>query len=141
MLTDVMGICVILPREKNIITYKLYQQYATVRNQNIKMSIPGMRVDRLRWSSSQRLSSSLPGIEWSDGTPLTADDSVYGYQLLANPDVYTWSFIVVRTAIYEALDELTTQWKGIPGFRDLTYYTNFFFQVPNTSGGSTHPKN
>ena len=82
----------------------------------------------------------LPGIEWSDGTPLTADDSVYGYQLLANPDVGTTNFIVDRTAKYEALDELTTQWKGIPGFRDSTYYTNFFFPSPEHIWGQYPPK-
>lgn len=82
----------------------------------------------------------LPGIEWSDGTPLTADDSVYGYQLHANPDIGGLDHLIKRTASYETLDELTTQWKGLPGFRDPIYYTNFFMPGPEHIWGQYAPK-
>jgi peptide/nickel transport system substrate-binding protein len=68
----------------------------------------------------------IPGITWSDGTPLTAYDSVYSYQLYMDPDTPTPSrYTGERTASYEALDDLTTVWTGLPGFLDSTYFVQF----------------
>ena len=82
----------------------------------------------------------LPGIEWSDGSPLTSHDSVYGYQLFADPVVGGIAHFIEKTAAYEALDELTTRWQGLPGFRDSTYYTNFFLPGPEHIWGQYSPK-
>ncbi len=72
----------------------------------------------------------LPVI-WSDGTPLTAGDSVYSFQLSGSPDVpnanrYTWD----RTAKYEATDDVTIIWTGLPGYFDSLYNTNFWQPLP-----------
>ena len=72
----------------------------------------------------------LPGLMWSDGEPLTADDSVYGFELLADPDTPESKFTPDRTASYEATDDVTAVWTGIPGFVDATYFTNFFVPLP-----------
>jgi len=73
----------------------------------------------------------LPGITWSDGTLLTASDSVYSFNLQSDPDTPTTDrYIVDSTASYEALDDLTTQWTGLPGYMDPTYFTNFFEPMP-----------
>ena len=69
----------------------------------------------------------LPGLKWSDGEPLTADDSVYSYEVAASTGN---SYLVARTRTYEAADETTVQWWGRPGFVDPTYMTNFFFPLP-----------
>ncbi|MCA9939615.1 MAG: peptide ABC transporter substrate-binding protein [Anaerolineales bacterium] len=61
---------------------------------------------------------------WSDGTPVTADDSVYSYELAVDPDTPRGKFQVDRTASYEAKDDLTTIWRGLPGFVDSQYYLN-----------------
>ncbi len=81
-------------------------------------------------------------IRWSDGEPLTADDSVFGFEKASgcrfpeDPNAACGSLgagrrqTVERTASYTALDEYTTQWVGLPGFLDQTYMTNFAHPLP-----------
>ena len=71
-----------------------------------------------------------PLLVWSDGEPLTPDDSVYAYQLAANKDTPSSKYLVDRTQTYEATDENSVQWWGVPGFVDPTYYTNFWAPLP-----------
>ena len=47
----------------------------------------------------------LPKLMWSDGYPLTASDSVYGFNLWADPDFGMPSIYTDQTASYEAIDE------------------------------------
>jgi len=70
--------------------------------------------------------SILEGVSWEDGTPVTADDSVYGFELWASPDAAQSKFTTDRTTSYVADDENTVTWTGIPGWVDSTYYINFF---------------
>jgi peptide/nickel transport system substrate-binding protein len=72
----------------------------------------------------------LPDLLWSDGTPMTAADSVYAYNLLADPDTPRSTFSINRTASYEAVDNHTIVWTGLPGFLDPSYATNFFGPAP-----------
>jgi peptide/nickel transport system substrate-binding protein len=74
--------------------------------------------------------SLLEGLVWSDGEPLTSADSIYAYNLAADDDTPGSKFIIDRTQVYEATDETTVQWWGIPGFIDPTYYTNFWAPLP-----------
>lgn len=71
-----------------------------------------------------------PDLTWSDGTPLTADDSVYAFELASDPEAAGNSYLTNRTQIYEAADEKTLQWWGVPGFIDPTYFTNFWAPAP-----------
>jgi len=72
----------------------------------------------------------LPGLLWSDGEPLTADDSVYNWEVLADPDSTTSKFLTDRSASYEATDDVTAVWTGIPGYIDATYFVNFSTPLP-----------
>ncbi len=73
----------------------------------------------------------LPGLMWSDGTPLTANDSVYSFNLQMDPDTPAPSkYTGERTASYEALDDVTTVWTGLPGYMDSVYFTNFWSPLP-----------
>ena len=72
----------------------------------------------------------LPNLLWSDGTPLTASDSVYAFNLRADPNNLAPNFYIERTASYEASDDLTIEWTGMPGFLDDGYYTSFFGPLP-----------
>ncbi|MCB8949140.1 MAG: peptide ABC transporter substrate-binding protein [Ardenticatenaceae bacterium] len=67
---------------------------------------------------------------WNDGKPVTAQDSVYSFNLVADPATPQTKFTVSRTASYEATGELSTRWIGIPGFYDSTYFTNFWQPLP-----------
>ena len=71
-----------------------------------------------------------PDITWADGTPLTADDSVYGYKLASDPASPGSTYLIDRTQTYEAADATTVQWWGKPGFIDPTYFTNFWTPAP-----------
>lgn len=72
----------------------------------------------------------LPGLTWSDGLPITADDSVFAYTLAADPKMAGSKFLMDRTHSYEAADDVTVQWWGRPGFIDSTYLTNFWMPLP-----------
>jgi peptide/nickel transport system substrate-binding protein len=67
---------------------------------------------------------------WSDGTPVSAEDSVYSFELDADPDTPTKKSTIIRTAAYEATGELNLRWTGIPGFLDDTYFTNLWRPLP-----------
>lgn len=69
-----------------------------------------------------------PDLTWSDGTPLTADDSVYSFELQSQAGIN--SYVVDRTQVYEAADPQTLQWFGVPGFIDPTYPLNFWQPAP-----------
>ncbi|MGW8224462.1 MAG: peptide ABC transporter substrate-binding protein [Anaerolineales bacterium] len=83
-----------------------------------------------------------PGIKWSDGTPLTAEDSVFSYQLATQCEAEGnncgglglsnrngWEMLP-RTASYTAIDDRNVRWTGVPGFLDPAYQANFFIPLP-----------
>jgi len=71
-----------------------------------------------------------PDLTWSDGTPLTSDDSVYAFSLASDPSAVTNTYLLDRTATYEAADPQTVQWWSLPGFMDPAYFTNFWAPAP-----------
>ena len=77
-------------------------------------------------------------ITWQDGTPVTAADSVFSRELACDPDTPTLKDLCLRTEHYIALDDKTVEWRGIPGYTDQTYYTNFYTPLarhqPGTDG-------
>jgi peptide/nickel transport system substrate-binding protein len=67
---------------------------------------------------------------WSDGTPVAASDSVFSFNLVRDPDTPAPKYTAERTASYEATGDLTVRWTGLPGFRDATYFVNFYQPLP-----------
>jgi len=91
----------------------------------------------------------LPNLVWSDGTPLTASDSVFAFNLLTDlvlTDLGTsksGGYQEARTASYLLGDDergLTAIWTGLPGFLDPTYYTNFYSPKPEHVMGQYTPE-
>ncbi len=72
----------------------------------------------------------LPDLRWSDGALLTAHDSVYSFELAADPGTPGSEYFLKGTESYVALDARTTQWIGLPGYLDPTYFTNYFHPLP-----------
>lgn len=72
----------------------------------------------------------LEDLVWSDGEPLTSDDSIFAYNLAKDEGTPGSKFLFDRTQTYEATDETHIQWWGVPGFIDPTYYTNFWAPLP-----------
>jgi peptide/nickel transport system substrate-binding protein len=70
------------------------------------------------------------GITWADGEPLTADDSVFAFEVASGPATPAWHELVERTASYRALDDRRTKWIGLPGYVGPTYSAHFFPPLP-----------
>lgn len=71
-----------------------------------------------------------PDVLWSDGAPLTAGDSVYSYEIAKQLFPTARPELLRYTDTYQALDTYTIEWRGIPGYMDPTYATNFFSPLP-----------
>lgn len=76
------------------------------------------------------------GVTWSDGEALLADDSVYSYELARAMYPRVRAELMDRTVSYQALDELTVEWRGAPGYRTPGYVTHFFTPLPRHAWGS-----
>lgn len=72
---------------------------------------------------------------WSDGTPVSADDSVYSFEIASDPDTQSSKYTIDRTASYAATGDLTVEWRGLPGYLDSQYFTNFWTPLPRHAWG------
>lgn len=72
----------------------------------------------------------LHPLVWSDGTPVTAADSVFSYELAADGVTPGDKSKIERTASYEATGPLALRWTGLAGFMDPTYFTNVWQPLP-----------
>ncbi len=84
------------------------------------------QVDQLvvtfRWNKSLR---------WSDGTPVTADDSMFAYELAKqSPPGEEARARLGRTAAYEKVDEHTTRAILQPDIIEPTYFLNYWTPLP-----------
>jgi len=77
------------------------------------------------------------GLTWSDGAPLTANDSVYSFNLAADPATPVSRYQTNRTKDYAALDEQTIRWTGIAGYIPQRYETLFWMPLPQHVWGQT----
>ena len=56
------------------------------------------------------------GLKWNDGTPLTAEDSVYSMTVNGMKGIRASKQIYNLTESYVVLDEKTIEWRGLPGY-------------------------
>ncbi len=78
----------------------------------------------------------LDGLKWSDGAPLTAADSVYSFQVAADPATPVNPLALDRTESYAALDETTVVWTGVPGYHTSEPSAYFFIPLPQHAYGA-----
>jgi peptide/nickel transport system substrate-binding protein len=69
-------------------------------------------------------------VTWADGEPVTAEDSVFSFQLNADPQTPGSKDLVYRTASYEAVDGSRVRWTGIPGYLDPEIAAHFWTPLP-----------
>jgi peptide/nickel transport system substrate-binding protein len=87
-------------------------------------------------------------VTWEDGYPLTADDSVYSFELadaLGSLPPHA-KLLLDRTLSYKAVDARTVVWASVPGYRDTfylygspsqnVYVQNFYHPLPRHSLGA-----
>ncbi|HEY4692597.1 MAG TPA: peptide ABC transporter substrate-binding protein [Bellilinea sp.] len=90
--------------------------------------------------NQQRLTYRLiGGLTWSDGTPLTAADSVYSFKVASDPATPVNPLAIDRTESYTALDEITVVWTGVPGYRTDEPAAYFFIPLPQHAYSSLSP--
>ena len=82
----------------------------------------------------------IEGITWSDGEPLTAQDSVFSFTVSADPETTVTRTNIDRTFSYTALDDNTAQWIGQPGYLTLNPAAFFWFPLPQHALASLTPE-
>jgi peptide/nickel transport system substrate-binding protein len=80
-------------------------------------------------------------VRWSDSQPLTADDSLFSFEIASSavPGQTTGAgnkYVVNRTASYLALDPDKTRWTGLPGWVDNNFFLRFWTPLPRHLYGS-----
>ena len=79
-------------------------------------------------------------ILWSDGEPLTAGDSLFSFEVARSLFPKVRSELVSRTQSYQALDPVTVEWRGIPGYQDARFATHFFTPLPRHAWEDLEPE-
>jgi len=79
-------------------------------------------------------------VNWSDGEPVTAADSVFSFAVDQNVDTPTLKTQADRTASYEAISENSIRWTGIPAYIDSEYFSNFWSPLPQHQLGEMSPE-
>lgn len=76
------------------------------------------------------------GLQWSDGAPLTSDDSLYSFEIAQALYPRVRQNLITHTAVYQAQDAETIVWRGLPGYRNPAYISFFFQPLPRHAWGS-----
>ncbi len=76
-----------------------------------------------------------PDLLWSDGTPLTSQDSVFSYTLAADPATPNKKTSVDQISNYSAVDDTTIEAMLLPGFIPTKPEAYFFSPLPWHSWG------
>ena len=76
---------------------------------------------------------------WSDGTPVTAEDSVLGFRLAGDRSSARVDGKIPFTSSYAAIDDRTVRWIGLPGYLDQAYMTNVWTPLPSHQMGELSP--
>jgi peptide/nickel transport system substrate-binding protein len=72
----------------------------------------------------------LDGLLWSDGQPLSMADSVYSFNLAADPATPVSQYYVERTASYSDSSATSLTWAGVPGFYTQHFGDLFWMPLP-----------
>ena len=68
---------------------------------------------------------------WSDGTPVTAEDSVFSFRVAGDRATQVLDNRVRFTESYEATDERSVRWIGVPGYIEPAYMTHVWTPLPS----------
>ncbi len=69
-------------------------------------------------------------ILWSDGIPLTVDDSLFSFEVASNRSTTTLINDIDRTMSYQVEDDTTIKWVGVPGFQNASIPGMFWSPLP-----------
>lgn len=81
----------------------------------------------------------VDGLTWEDGTPVTTDDQLFNLEVSSDPDFPSSKYLIERSVGWEAIDEKTLKWTGLPGYTDSTYFLNVWAPIPRHAYGDLSP--
>ncbi|MCP5094804.1 MAG: hypothetical protein GY943_04555, partial [Chloroflexi bacterium] len=96
-------------------------------------TVDGQRItadDSPRIMSQLSATFTLKPLVWSDGTAVSASDSVFSFEANRAANTFRNADKIARTAVYEATGDLTLRWVGLPGYLDQTYFLNVWSPLP-----------
>lgn len=67
---------------------------------------------------------------WSDGKPVTAEDSVFSFEVAGDQGTPNVDARVRHTAAYEATGERAVRWTGLPGYLNPDFITHVWTPLP-----------
>lgn len=76
-----------------------------------------------------------PGLTWEDGTPVTSADALFAFEIARSPETPNRPDFVAATAEYEAVDDETIRWVGVPGYATPNYFLNHAGFLPEHAYG------
>ena len=85
------------------------------------------------WLLMERMEATFTiqeGVTWSDGEPVTAEDSVFAYEVVLDPVTPVGDYITQRTTNYVAVGQRSVEWTGVGGYYTSTVATAFFAPLP-----------
>jgi peptide/nickel transport system substrate-binding protein len=85
-------------------------------------SQPAVELDQVAVSFQLR-----SGLVWSDGSPLTAEDSLFSYQAASAVYGSVGPTKLRYAASYQVDDDGQLVWKGLPGYQGIISYPDLFF--------------
>jgi peptide/nickel transport system substrate-binding protein len=95
------------------------------------------------WVMMERMEATFTikeGVAWSDGEPVTAEDSVFAYQVALDPATPVGRYVAERTAGYTAVGQRRVEWMGVRGYFTSTVATSFFPPLPKHQLGGYTPE-
>lgn len=112
----------------------------TILKQGVTVRPSGCRSSEcaLTWDGTQALALDQmrvifqlqAGLSWSDGAPLTAEDSVFSFGLASDPSAPGLQWAESRTSSYSAQTESEVLWVGRPGFTTADVGKLFWQPLP-----------
>ncbi len=69
-----------------------------------------------------------PNLVWSDGKPLSMDDSLYSFEVASDPAMPVDKHMLQQTSSYKVNDALNLQWQGLPGL--VVADVSGYFRMP-----------
>jgi len=84
-----------------------------------------------------------PGIEWSDGVGLSAEDSVFSFNVAKASQGHlspSQEDRIESTQSYAKIDDQSVEWTGLPGFFDPQYFLEFWTPLPQHQLGKMAPQ-
>lgn len=72
-----------------------------------------------------------PDAFWSDGTPVTAHDSVFAFEHWFDPELPLLIDFSFTTVSYMAVDSKTIEWVGAPGYIPIHEFQEFWVPLPS----------